>query len=181
MAPPDWSALYTLAASQEGYFTTRQATDVGYSRPLLDHHITSGRFVRAQRGIYRLRDFPSGDHEDHVVAWLWSDSEGALSHETALQLHDLSDALPDRIHLTVPTSWRRRRVKVHPLVYLHYGDVPPAERVWSGAVPVTTPLRTVQDCVHDHVSPDLIAEAVRDGLARGLYTRADLEAVGVPA
>jgi predicted transcriptional regulator of viral defense system len=177
----DWSALYELAASQDGHFTTPQAAEAGYSRPLLDHHVASGRFLRVQRGIYRLRDFPIREHEDHVVAFLWSHGEGVLSHETALMLHDLSDAFPSHIHLTVPSSWRHRRVKIPALVHVHYGDVAARERQWSGPVPVTRPLRTLQDCVEDHVAPDLIDQAVRSGPARGLFTRAQLAAVGVPA
>jgi predicted transcriptional regulator of viral defense system len=76
---PDRPSLYELTASQEGYFTTRQAGDIGYSRPLLDHHVKSGRFKRARRGVYRLVEFPSGEHEDLVIAWLWSDCVGVFS------------------------------------------------------------------------------------------------------
>ena len=70
MPGPDWTTLYALAATQDGHFTTSQAADAGYSRPLLDHHVKAGRFLRVLRGIYRLRDFPSADHEELVVAWL---------------------------------------------------------------------------------------------------------------
>jgi predicted transcriptional regulator of viral defense system len=181
MTEPVWTSLYAIAAAQDGYLTTAQANDAGYSRPLLDHHVRSGRFIRIQRGIYRLRDFPSTDHEDLVVAWLWSDQQGIVSHETALLLHGLSDALPDRVDLTVPTSWRGRRLKVPPIVHLHHADVPDADRSWSGPVPVTKPLRTLADCVADHVQHDLIAQAVRDGLRRGLFTERELTAAGVAA
>lgn len=179
MTEPDWTTLYALAAAQDGHFTTSQAADAGYSRPLLDHHVKAGRFLRVLRGIYRLRDFPSADHEDLVVAWLWSDQQGVMSHETALLLHGLSDDLPARVDLTVPSSWSRRRIKVPAIVCLHHGDVPEAERAWSGPVPVTNPLRTLVDCVADHVQPDLIAQAERDGLRRGLFTAAELAASGL--
>jgi predicted transcriptional regulator of viral defense system len=181
MTEPDWTSLYAVAATQDGYLTTAQANDAGYSRPLLDHHVRAGRFLRMRRGIYRLRDFPSTDHEDLVVAWLWSDQQGIVSHETALLLHGLSDALPARVDLTVPTSWRRRRIKVPPVVALHHGDVADADRTWSGPVPVTKPLRTIADCAADHVQPDLVAQAVREGLRRGLFTERQLTAVGVEA
>lgn len=180
MPEPDWSALYALAASQDGHFTTAQAADAGYSRPLLDHHVNAGRFLRVQRGIYRLRDFPSADHEDLVVAWLWSGEQGVASHETALLLHGLSDVLPARVDLTLPTSWRGRRIKVPRIARLHHADVPDAERTWSGPVPITNPLRTLVDCVADHVQPDLIGQAVRDGLRRGLFTERELVAAKVP-
>jgi len=180
VSPPKWTALYDLAAAQDGHFTTAQATQAGYSRPLLDHHVKEGRFLRVQRGIYRLRDFPSTDHEDVVVAWLWTDQQGVVSHETALLLHGLSDVLPARVDLTVPASWRARRLKVPAIVLLHHADLPDADRAWSGPVPVTKPLRTLVDCVTDHVQPDLIAHAVRDGLRRGLFTARELDSAGVP-
>ena len=179
MADPDWSALYTLAASQDGYVTTAQAADAGYSRPLLAHHVTSGRLIRARRGVYRLRDFPATEHEDLVIAWLWSDQRGVLTHETALSLHGLSDVLPAQVDLTLPAVWRARRLKVPTLLRLHFADIPEAERAWSGPVPVTAPLRTLADCVADHVQPDLIAQAARDGLRRGLFTGPELATIGV--
>ena len=72
---------HPLAASQAGYFTTTQAADTGYSRPLLDHNVGTGRFMRVLRGIYRLRDFLSSDYKDLVVAWLWSDQQGVVSYD----------------------------------------------------------------------------------------------------
>lgn len=58
--------------------------------------------LRVRRGVYRLVHFPAGDHEDLTAVWLWSQHEGVFSHETALALHDLSDVLPSRAHLTLP-------------------------------------------------------------------------------
>jgi hypothetical protein len=48
---PAWQALYDIAASQEGLFTTRQAAAAGYSPPLLAHHQKAGRIARVRRGI----------------------------------------------------------------------------------------------------------------------------------
>lgn len=179
MDTPDRSALYELAASQEGYFTTRQAEHAGYSRPLLDHHVRSGRFTRVRRGVYRLVEFPAGEHEDLVIAWLWSDRAGVYSHDTALALHNLSDALPVHLHLTLPAIWRRRRLRVPDDVRVHFADVPAEERAWSGAVPVTAALRTLRDCAAEHLPPDILAQALRDGIARGLFDRADARDFGV--
>ena len=35
-------------------------------------------------------------------------------------------------------------------------------------------LRTLRDCIESHLSPDLIEQAVADGLRRGMFTEADL-------
>ncbi len=170
---PDWDALYTVAQAQGGYFTTAQAARSGYSGPLVQKHLAGGRMVRARRGVYRLVHFPAGDHEDLIVPWLWSEREGVFSHETALALHDLSDVLPGKVHLTLPASWRRRRLRVPQDLVLHFADIGDAERTSFSAVPVTTPLRTLGDCIDSDVSPSLVRQAILQARRRGLIGAED--------
>ncbi len=174
---PDWSLLFEVAVGQEGLFTTEQAAEVGYSPQLLVHHIHAGRVVRVRRGIYRLVHFPAGEHEGLVAVWLWSERAGVVSHQTALALHGLSDALPAHLHLTLPTAWSRRRFRVPSGVVLHYGDVPPEDRSWFGAVPTTNPRRSLNDCARENLSPELLRQAAQDALRRGLVTRDELRDV----
>lgn len=136
-----YAKLYRIAAAQEGYFTTAQAAEAGYSPQLLAKHLKSGRLVRVRRRVYRIVQFPPGENEDLVVIWLWSDREGIFSHETALALHDLSDVPPSRAHLTFPECWRKPRLRLPPGVVLHYAGVTAAECAWIGAVPVTSARR----------------------------------------
>lgn len=35
---PNWDSLFAVAQGQDGYFTTTQAAQSGYSRPLLHKH-----------------------------------------------------------------------------------------------------------------------------------------------
>jgi predicted transcriptional regulator of viral defense system len=174
VAAPNWQSLYDTAASQEGLFTTRQAAAAGYSDPLLAHYQKVGRIARIRRGIYRLVHFPSGDQEELVTAWLWTDAMGVLSHQTALALQGLSDALPGQIHLTLPLMWRQRRLRVPDGLVLHYADVPSQDRSWNGAVPVTSTRRTLNDCAFEGLSPDLLRQATKQALTRGLVTKAEL-------
>lgn len=171
---PNWGRLYETAASQQGLFTTKQAAEAGYSPQLLIHHLHAGKVLRLQRGIYRLIHFPPGEHEELVAAWLWSDQAGVLSHQTALALHGLSDALPAHLHLTLPTAWRKRRFRVPEGVVLHHADVEPADRTWFGAVPITNPRRTLIDLAHEGLSPELLRQATLQALRRGLVGREDL-------
>ena len=174
---PVWQALYDVAASQEGFFTTRQAAAAGYSAPLLAHHRKAGRITRIRRGVYRLVHFPAGEHEYLVVAWLWAEAAAVISHQTALSLHGLSDSLPVRIHLTLPHDWRRRRLRVPKGLVLHYADVPDKERTWVGPMPVTSIRRTLDDCAQSALTPDLLRQAARQALMRGLVKRTDLRGV----
>ena len=174
---PDWESLYRIAASQEGQFTTDQAVAVGYSSPLLTHHLKAGKIVRIRHGIYRLVHFPPGDQEELVTAWLWTDSVGVFSHQTALLLHGLSDILPAQIHVTLPSDWRKRRFRLPQGMSLHYADLRDSDRVWCGAVPITSPGRTLCDCAIVGLSPDLLRQATRQAIGRGLVQNKELTQV----
>jgi hypothetical protein len=60
---------------------------------------------------------------------------------------------------------------------LHYADVTNKERTWAGPVPVTTIRRTLDDCAHSGLTPDLLRQAARQALTRGLLTKSDLKGV----
>ncbi len=177
MNRPSWDRLFETAGAQEGYFTTRQAAEAGYSSQLLLKHLRAGRVARMQRGIYRLVHFPAGEHEDLVTAWLWSERAGVLSHQTALALHGLSDVLPAQVHLTLPLGWRSRRFRVPAGIVLHHADVSPEERAWFGAVPATGAARSLNDCAREGMSPELLQQAARQALRRGVAGKAELSDV----
>ncbi|MDX1999254.1 MAG: type IV toxin-antitoxin system AbiEi family antitoxin domain-containing protein [Thermoanaerobaculia bacterium] len=169
---PDWDHLYKVAEGQAGYFTTRQAAEAGYSPQLLVY-LSGKKVSRVRRGIYRLIHFSASDHEELVMLWLWSKRAGVFSHETALALHDLSDVLPGKVHMTLPRAWQRRRLRVPEGLVLHFANVEEAERGHFGAVPVTVPLRTLRDCLAMDLAPGLIDQAIFQARHRGLITAAE--------
>jgi len=173
-SPPSWDRLYEQASGQAGYFTTRDASAAGFSSQLLFKHIHAGRISHVRRGVHRLVHYPAGDHEDLVVAWLWSEREGVFSHQTALGLHGLSDVLPAKAHLLLPAAWRNRRLRIPADVVVHHGDVPKRERAWFGAVPATSVLRTLNDFARDTLAPELLRQAAREALRRGLVARSEI-------
>lgn len=171
---PSWDQLFDIAAAQSGHFTTQQAADAGYSPQLLAHHLGSGKILRVRRGIYRLTHYPADEHEDLVVIWLWSEQQGVFSHQTALSLHQLSDALPPGVEITLPESWRSRRLRTPTGVTTYYAEIKPEEREWFGPVPVTSPSRTLNDCALTNLSPELLRQAAREALERGVTSKAEL-------
>ena len=171
----EWDTICALASRQLGYFTSHQLDR--FSSSLLQEHIRAGRIERSwQRGVYRLAHVPACEHEELVPVWLWSDATGVVSHESALALHGLSDALPARLHLTLPVA-KRRRLRTPPDVVLHYAEVPLTERSWFGIVPATSPARSLQDCARTGFQPDLLRQAARQALQRGLVAPNDLAQV----
>jgi hypothetical protein len=100
--------------------------------------------------------------------------QGIYSHQTALALFDLSDAMPQKIHLTVPRSFRRN-ASVPPVLVLHYGVVISAETEMRQGYHVTRPLKTIIDLLQGSGTPiNHIRQALTQGLARGLITRSEL-------
>lgn len=178
MASSSWSALFAVAETQQGLFTAEQAREAGLSPQSIDRasEAGSGRIARVRRGIYRFVQYPAADRyqEDLVVLWLWSEQTAVFSHETALVLHDLSDALPALVHLTVPASWVGRRIQVPDNVAMHYSDVSPQDKWWCGAVPVTSPRRTICDVALALGSWETVDLSVRQAIRRGLASPAEL-------
>lgn len=171
---PSWDQLFQVALGQQGLFTTQQAAQLGYSSQLLNHYVRTQRLQRWQRGIYRIVHYPPGENEELMVAWLWSERQGVISHETALALHDLSDVLPARLHLSLPSHQQTNRRKAPPGVALHFADIPINERSWIAHVPVTSPRRTLLDNAIAGVQPELLKQAAEQALRRGLLARSDL-------
>jgi predicted transcriptional regulator of viral defense system len=178
MSDVDHDGLYRQAESQAGYFTAQQAVEAGMDRSTLRHHARpGGRYERVRRGLYRLRYFPTSPHEHVVAAWLPLRGSGAVvSHESALELHDLSDVVPDTVHVTVPRSERglRRRDGVQ----LHTAHRPPTKKeVQSVAgLPVTDPARSIVDLLESGAQPEQIEMAIHQALDRGLTTPRRLQA-----
>jgi predicted transcriptional regulator of viral defense system len=173
---PDPVALHRRAYSQDGYFTTAQAREFGFSRQLLAHHVRSGRYQRARRGLYRLTGFPGSSSEEVRAKWMAVGTDRALvSHESALELHGLSDVLPNAVHLLVARSDRGIRPPVG--VVIHTTSTPwgPGEVTMIDGIRATTPSRAVLDAASAGTAPEQIEMAVRDALDQGLVDVEQLE------
>src|SRR5271155_574110 len=64
--------LYEIAQSQQGFFTTKQATRAGFAEKTHAYHVKVRNWIREHRGIYRLADFPSAERPDLMLWYLWS-------------------------------------------------------------------------------------------------------------
>ena len=158
--------LYRIAEAQAGYFTTAQAVAVGVDRQRLARYAVAGGLERIRRGVYRLVPFPRSPHEDLFVAWLETGPDSVISHDSALALYELSDALPAAIHVTVPPTASRR----HPGLRLHTNQIGAEEITHYDALPVTTVARTIADVTLDGLADELVEQAVQEAVRNGLVT-----------
>lgn len=168
---PRWKCLVQTASQQKGYFTADQARKCGFSWDLLSHRVRSGSLRRIRRGLYRLPDYPSSPREEVMAGWLSAGRESAVvSHESALDLHGLTDLIPGSTHVLVPRT--RRGYRGPPGVRVHTTqDLPEQDIVTREGMRVTTPERSIADAAEAGVSPEHIEVAVREALERGLTTR----------
>jgi len=176
--------LYQSAQSQGGFFTTRQARDAGYEDNGHPYHVRSGNWIREVRGVYRLAQFPLPTRPDLMLWQLWSrnrrnEPQGVFSHATALTLHELSDAMPAQLDMTVPPGFQRMAT-IPDVLRLHRARLGERDVETIDGVRVTTPLRTLIDVIVDEaIGPDLMVQAVDEAIRRGLMLRRQLEAAKV--
>lgn len=168
--------LAAVAHEQGGYFTTKQAVEAGYGYKHLDYHETAGNFERVAHGLYRLPTVPRDEHDELIRLTLWSRNQkdvpqAVVSHESALVVHELSELLPDRVHLTVPKTFRKPAPRG---VVLHKARLDPGDVEERSGFRVTNPLRTLLDAAAGGVSQEQLGKAIRDALSRGLVRRAKL-------
>lgn len=155
------------AAEQRGYFTAAQARDVGYSYQAQKFHVDHGNWVRVDRGIFRIPEWPVSD-DDHLVRWtLWSRGRAVVSYATALAVHGLSDADPARVHLTVPPGFRSHA----DAVVLHRQSMPEDQVEDRGGYRVSTATRAIAECADAGVAQGIIDGAVAEAIAQGRVTR----------
>jgi predicted transcriptional regulator of viral defense system len=177
MNPED--KLFEVADRQQGYFTSQQAEDCGISRSNFHFRIRSGEWVKSLRGIYRLARYPTTDRSELVLWVLWSrdrkgNPQGVWSHETALDIHEMSDVMPSKMHMTVPPGFRKR-VSIPKHLKVRYSTLAKSDRETCQGYQVTTPLRTLIDVIEEGIVPEeQIEQAIRDGLRIGILNERDL-------
>ncbi len=174
-----FKTLYEVADDQEGFFTAQQAIDAGFGEKNHAYHVKSGNWIREQRGIYRLANYPRSDRWDLILYYFWSrdrndDPQGIYSHETAMSFYELSDLNPSKLHMTVPKGFRR--TEVPKIIVLHYGLIPKTDLRKSGVLKFTTPFRTILDLITSNQSDEkFIQQGIKEGLHRGLLTKEELK------
>src|SRR6267142_2518071 len=171
--------LYEIAERQQGFLTTKEAKTAGFAENTHPYHVQAGNWVREHRGIYRLASFPRGERPDLMLWSLWSRNrgeaaQGVYSHQTALSLHDLSDVMPAKLHMTVPRSFRRNSEVPRALV-LHFADLLQSDIGTADGERVTRPMRTILDLLAGGEMPvDTLRQAILEGLRRGIIRRSEI-------
>jgi very-short-patch-repair endonuclease len=160
-----------LAGRQRSIVTRRQLRALGCPVVVIESWLDAGLLFRVHHGVYALAGARI-DFDFRVLAGVLAAGEGAVaSHRTAAVLFGLRRIHCDFVEVTVPG---RRAPKSKELV-AHRSDVIPAgDRTVIGAIPVTTPVRTLLDlaAVLDHPR---LGGALDDVLVRRLASLGAVE------
>lgn len=170
--------LFEIADGQGGYFTAKQAIQAGYSYRLQSHHADRGNWLRTERGIYRLRNYPDSSHEDLIRWSLWShnrqgEPQAVFSHDTALAIHELGDVMPARIHFSVPPTFRK---PVPGGCVVHRAQLPTHDIERSDGFLLTSPLRTLVDVAEEGgMDQEHLLRCTTDAVRKGRVTMSELK------
>jgi predicted transcriptional regulator of viral defense system len=172
---PDHRCLFDTANGQHGHFTSAQANACGFTPSLLSHQTKASKYVRVRRGLYRLRDYPWFYREHVVAAWLAVGKDGSVvSHESALDLLELSDVIPNATHLTVPRTRRNLPDLSGVRIHTTTRSFGPLDVVQHEGIRVTSATRTILDAAETGSGPEQIEMAIWQALDRGLAVKARL-------
>jgi hypothetical protein len=167
-------ALRNLAGIQSGVVSRPQALRAGMTTDMIKSQVYSGRWRPVYRGVYATFTGPAGRRAQLWAAILSAGSGAVLSHETAAELHRLTDKVTNPIHVTVP-YWRH--VAVAGGIRLHR-SVRAAEAAEENAYPPrTTVEETVLDLTQSAVTFDDVCGWVTRAFARELTDETRLRAV----
>lgn len=169
-----YTQLLDVANAQNGFVTAEDAKALGINPLRLQDLTRRGTAEKVAHGLYRLTAIPATPLDAYMEATLWPHrTRGVLSHETALDLHELCDINPARIHFTVPKAFRPRR-ETPKLYVVHRRDLAEGEKTLYEGVPIVTPSRAILDGIEGRLGERLIGQAIDNAERRGLLRPEEL-------
>jgi prepilin-type N-terminal cleavage/methylation domain-containing protein len=165
-------ALKELAARQGGYFSAKQAIELGFGNNTHSHYCQTNQWFRIDVGIYYLKgndgSYPFGE----LFRWaFWSRSndgkpQGIICHESALHFCGLVEIAPKKVCLAVPADFRKNS----PAVSIYKIEVPSHEIMRKGVLRIAKPGWVLAELKDDLSRQGIFVETVRGAIAAGYLT-----------
>jgi prepilin-type N-terminal cleavage/methylation domain-containing protein/prepilin-type processing-associated H-X9-DG protein len=172
--------LKRLAESQKGYFSAKQAIEIGYTKYRHSYHVNQNNWLRVSFGLFRLPGYSDSMAGDFTKYSLWSRNlqdqpQGVISYNSALALHGLDIHDPKAVHITVPSRFQK---KIPDEVIIHKASLPLSAIESHGSFMVTRLGQTLVD-----MRPELEAKGEWDGIvknvvAEGRLSREEMVSLG---
>ena len=160
--------LVAIAADQHGLVTSAGAAAAGVQRVLLVQMARRGVLDKVARGIYRVPELAGDPLAQYQEALLMLPG-AVLSHETALDLHDLCDVNPRQIHVTVRAGTRIRK-NLPGWLAVHRGPLEPEDVTGHDGLAIVTPARAIIDGITSVLGDRFVDQAIGTARERNLLT-----------
>lgn len=155
-----YTEIVEFANEQYGFVTTEDTRDLGINPINLVRMAERGHLERRGTGLYRVNLTPTSRLDAYMEATLWPRKvRGILSHETALDLYELSDVNPSKIHLTLPRAHRIRRT-IPSNYRIHHEDLAADQITLLEGIPIVTVPHAIRQAHGSHIGPALIGQAI---------------------
>jgi len=169
-----WEQAFEVATDQYGFITFDDIRRMGADPARLRRWHHSDKIDRVGHGIYRFRQIPPTPLDSYALATLWPAGRGVLSHDTALELYELCDINPEKIHLTLPPGYRPRRKGGEQYV-LHFSDLNESDLGWHEGIRIVAPLMAIKQAIDSAVPRYLLRQAIETAGRLGLVLRKNLD------
>lgn len=162
--------IAAIAAQQDGLVTRDDLLALPLTGSAIGGRVAAGRLHIVFRGVYSVGHPPLTERARLRAALLAVGPRAALSHRTAAAHRALADRADDVIDVLVAGTPPRSRpgIRVHRTTRAF-------EITYHDGLPVTSPLRTLEDLRREPDFPRICTEA----LVRKLVTQAELDEAGL--
>lgn len=162
-------AALDFAAAHHDLLTTAAMLDAGLDRHQVKDLCADGVLEWIVRGLYRLRGTRTTLQD--ICAATMRHRSAVASSVSALHVHELEVAVPERPTLTLPPGSTSRTS----LGALHRSPLWPDHVTRRQRIPVTTLPRSIVDAA-EHLTVDALADVVNQAVSRKLVRIRDIEA-----
>lgn len=160
--------LFARAADQHGYITAKDAVEEGGTRMALVMLAQRGTIEHIDRGLYRVPEL-AGDPLAQYQEALLRLPGAVLSHDTALEVADLADVNPRKVHVTMAKGYRLRKA-IPAWIVLHQGELNQGDVTEHEGLDIVTPARAIIDAIEDHLGERFVEQALATARKRNLLT-----------
>ena len=165
---------------QKGMLRPSDLDVIEAPRIVLTRMTAAGLLEKVGRGLYRLPDAPSSEHES-LAAIASKVPQAVFCLLTALQFHELTTQLPRQVWIAMPRGSHAPRIDYPPLKMIQFAgdaysagiDVAERDQV---ALRVYCVAKTLADCFkhRNKIGLDVALEALKDARAKNKASANDL-------
>ncbi len=165
---------------KNGWLRASDLADAGVPRAVLTRMAASGQLERAARGLYRLPDSGSSEHEG-LVTVASKVPQAVVCLLSALQFHGLTTQLPWQVWFAMPRGSHVPRLEFPPIRMVQFTGEAYTQGIETHErdgvkLHVYSVAKTVADCFkhRNKIGMDVALEALKDARAQGRASFDDL-------